>query len=249
MAGMTYWNGTSEVPVTLTRWTGTSEVAVSPYRWDGSAETPCFTTADPFIGATNASHPSAGSSTGINLTIPTGIVSTDRCALVLCNANSAATITSVTGCSPLLAATDTGTMQAAIYGGTGHTAGGTLAIVGTNLNPSAVAVVWHRGRVHDVLATPATRGASSTTIAAAAAPNAVSGDLVLVLVAEKSGANTDNLAPVVSGVTQRSWAPWNGSGTGLPSAYIGEYVAPASSKTATYLRASANALATQVRLA
>lgn len=250
MAGVTYWNGTSEIPVTLTRWDGTNETPLTAYQWNGTSEVPLFDAAptDAFIGSSAVSHAAGSSGTSIPVPIPSGVESSDVCVLMMCNSNSAATITSVTGCSALLSPTDTGSMQAAIYSGTGHTAGGTVTVAGTNFNPSAVTAVWYRGLSLGSLATPATRGGTVFTSTASAAPGATGTNRILVMVAEKSGSNTDNIAPVVPSVTQRAWAPWNSSATGMPSAYIGEYTAPGGSKTATYLRSSANGLATQVRL-
>lgn len=234
---------------TLKRWDGsTFRSGGTLRRWTGSGWQPPVGAASPFIGAAQVAHGAGDSGTTISVPVPSGVTPTDRCTLVLCNANAAATITAVTGCAAVVGPTDSGTQQATVYTGTGHTAGGTLTITGTGLNPSAVAVVWHRGRTHGTPAS-ATRGASAATITAPAAPGAVTGDLVLVLVAEKSGANTDQLPPSVPGVTLRAWAAWpTGGATGMTSAYIGEYAGAGTARTATYLRSSANALAAQVRL-
>lgn len=250
MAGMTYWNGTAEVPVTLTRWNGTSEVAVSPYRWDGATETPCFS-APPATGFIAASTTTNTGSPGTSqpLTVPAGTLATDLVIAAVTFANSAATISDTAGFTARQAVTIFGTAASWLGTRTGLVGGDTVTIVGTNLGTARWALLTYRGYNYGATATPTSRGASSTALTA---PNATGTGLHVVVGWEKSGGNaaTGAPAPTVSGaaVNERAWVPWQSNATGMPSLYLADYTGTPSSRTLAYPIASANGRGTQIRL-
>lgn len=217
---------------TLRRWTGTA--------WQPPIVAP---TANGFIGAAGL-YVSTSSAT---LTVPAGVQPGDRMILGLTNAD-ASSVPTVAGASSILGPTDVGSMQALVFSGTGYTAGDTIAIGGSGLIPSALVAGWYRGVSSVGTPTSSARASSVTTLTAPDPADDATGDLIVALFLEKSGANADFTAPAVAGVTNRAWTPWVSAATGIPSAWLGDYSAPGAAKTITYPKASSNGLASQVRL-
>lgn len=211
-----------------------------PIDWFTLDDAPPATTG--FIAATHRYM-----TTDHTFTVPAGVLATDRMIVGLADADSSAT-PSITGCTAIVGPTDVGTMQGLVFSGTGYKAGDTVTVAGTGIDPSAVVAAWYRGVTSVGTPTSAVRSASGTTLTAPDPADDATGDLIVSIFLEKSGANTVFTAPAVAGVTNRAFEPWASSATGLPSAWIGDYSAPGSAKTITYLKASANGLASQVRL-
>lgn len=239
---------------TYSVWDGTSEKAIrSAQVWDGTTlrALPLATTTQPVVAkgfvAAYSTETLPDSQPPLAIPVPAGVQPGDTCVMVVTAANAAHTLT-VAGMSVTGGVMGSGASWIAT--GTGHSAGGTVTLGGTLAAPFAVAAAWYRGVTSLGTLATATRPSSPTsaTVTAPASADAQAGDLIVVAYAEKSGANADKLPPAVPGVTKRGWSPWSSSGVGLPSAWIGDYSAPATARTATYLRSSANGRGLQIRL-